>query len=142
MIKTKPIRHDVRRLIPKLEEVFRRHPEVVAVYLFGSYARREEGPLSDVDIAYLFSSNAKEDIELDLLLCAEISKTLRTDEADCYLLNKAPLKFQYEVITTGKLIYCRDEGLRKSYEERVKREYEAHKEQFKVTKRALLEEMR
>ncbi len=76
MIKLRRIRHDVKRLFPKIPEVFRRHPEVVAAYLFGSYAKGEAGPLSDVDIAYLFDPkafNPHDYLDLDLQIDVEIS---------------------------------------------------------------------
>lgn len=122
MIKSKRIRHDVKKLFPKIPEVFRRHPEVVAAYLFGSYARDEEGPLSDVDIAYLFDPkvfNPKDYLDLDLQIDVELSETLRTDEVDCKLLNKSPIGFQYEVISKGKLIYCCDENIKEEYEKSI-----------------------
>lgn len=123
MIKLKRIRHDVKRLFPKISEVFRKHPEVAVAYLFGSYARGEEGPLSDVDIAYLFDPKAFKShdyLDLDLQIDVELSETLHTDEVDCKLLNRAPLEFQYEVITQGQLIYCRDVKLKEHYERSVK----------------------
>lgn len=123
MIKLKTIQHDVRRLFPKIAEVLDRHPEVFAAYLFGSYAQGTEGPLSDVDIAYVFDPKAfrqRDHLYLDLQIDAELSQALHTDEVDCKLLNKAPLEFQYEVINHGKLIYCRDEKLKAQYERSVR----------------------
>lgn len=123
MIKFKPIQHDVKRRFRKIPEVLSRHPEVIVAYLFGSYAKGEETPLSDIDIAYLFAPKAFRSLDylaLDLQIDVELSQVLQTDEVDCKLLNKAPLEFQYEVVTQGKLIFCRDEKLRESYERSVR----------------------
>jgi len=126
MIKFKPIQHDVKKLFPKIPQVLSWYPEVVAAYLFGSYANGQESPLSDVDIAYLFDPrmfNPHDYLDLDLQIDVELSQALQTDEVDCKLLNKAPLEFQYEVITEGKLIYCQDEQLRERYEQAIRQTF-------------------
>jgi predicted nucleotidyltransferase len=38
--------------LPALSAVLARQGDVVAAYLFGSLARRQVGPLSDIDIAW------------------------------------------------------------------------------------------
>ncbi|MBI2877260.1 MAG: nucleotidyltransferase domain-containing protein [Candidatus Tectomicrobia bacterium] len=123
MIKLNRIRHDVKRLFPKIPQVFSRHPEVAVAYLFGIYARDEEGPLSDVDIAYFFDPkvfNPKDYLDLDLQIDVEISETLHTNEVDCKLLNISSIKFQYNVITKGKLIYCYKYEVKDQYEKYVR----------------------
>ena len=141
MIKLKRIEHDVRKRFPKIAEVLSKYPEVVVAYVFGSYAKGDVGPLSDVDIAYLFDPTFFEKpdhLKLDLRISAEIAMALGTDEVYCYLLSKAPLPFQHEVITTGKVIYCRDPSLKERYERGVKEAYERRKHEFEVSKRDFL----
>ena len=145
MIKLKRIEHDVRKRFPKVAEVLSKYPEVVVAYVFGSYAKGDTGPLSDVDIAYLLDQpldEKKDYLKLDLRISAEIAIALGTDEVDCYLLNKAPLPFQYEVITTGKVIYCRDPSLKEQYESKVKKAYERRRHEFEVSKRDFLKAFR
>ncbi|MGQ9631102.1 MAG: nucleotidyltransferase domain-containing protein [bacterium] len=44
-------------------------------------------------------------------------------EVDVRIINEAPLAFQYHVIKTGKLIFCRDDKRRGRFEVRVMSEY-------------------
>jgi len=124
--------------LDRLRRLFRRFPEVKIAYLFGSHAKGNTGPLSDIDIAYVFDPRIKETLYRDLELEASISKVLGIDNVDCYLLNKMPLQFQYEVITTGKVIYVEDDSFRKRYEERIKKAFSREKGKLVLTKEDLL----
>jgi len=48
----------------ELERIFKKE-EVILAYLFGSAARKKVGPLSDIDIAVLFSEKVKKDDYFD-----------------------------------------------------------------------------
>lgn len=139
MIKFKKMGPEVVVRLPRLPRLFAEYPEVIVVYLFGSYAKGDARPLSDIDIAYLLDPQLSDDyLDRDLELQVAISSALGTDEVDCYLLNKAPLPLQHEVVTTGKVIYCRDQAARERYETTVREAYEQRKEEFTVTKAKLL----
>lgn len=118
MIKMKKIVHNVALLFPKMVEELGREKDVVAVYLFGSYASGRTGPLSDVDVAVLLDEanfpSSYFDRELELL--GKVNHTLRTDEVSFVLLNKVPLTVQYGVLKASKLIYCKDEIKRVRFE--------------------------
>lgn len=58
---------DLEQYQPALEETFERHDAVLA-YLYGSQARGDAGPLSDVDVAVLFGPNAPESERFNRLL--------------------------------------------------------------------------
>lgn len=47
----------VQRIVAEIRE----HPKVVAIFLFGSWARGEQMPISDVDIAVLLDNPDKSD---------------------------------------------------------------------------------
>lgn len=139
MIKFKKIGPEVRARLSSLPRMFSRYPAVIVVYLFGSYAKGDVKPLSDIDIAYLLDPHASGDyLDQDLDLQVAISSALGTDEVDCHLLNKASLQLQYEVVTTGKAIYCRDRATKERFETTVREAYEQRKEEFIVTKAKLL----
>ena len=125
MIKFKKIDFDVTPYLIKLPEVLSRHPEIIAAYLFGSYASGRITPLSDVDIGYIIIPDfpAKDLLDKELTIDGEISHALRTDEVECFLLNNKPVSFQYQVISTGKKIYCSNEELRASYESLIISKY-------------------
>jgi predicted nucleotidyltransferase len=86
---------------------------VVLCYLFGSMARGETGPLSDVDIGVLFlrDSDAAHGELMDSLC-----RALQTDRVDLVLLNQAPMPLRYRVIQDGKLLHCVDNRLRERFE--------------------------
>ena len=91
MIKFKKLGPEVVERLHRLPRIFSEYSEVVVVYLFGSFAKGEVKPLSDIDIAYLLHPQLSEDyMGKDLGLQAAISRALGTDEVDCYLLNKHP----------------------------------------------------
>ncbi len=103
-----------------LRDFFGREAEVRLAYLFGSAARSEEGPLSDVDIAVLvdegLDSKRRFDLKLDLI--GRVCKILKTDKVDLVLLNDAPLSLSYNVIKDGLCLKSTERD-RVSFEGRV-----------------------
>jgi len=97
----------------KIDDVFdflEKNNQINAGYLFGSLATNNKKPLSDIDIAvYIDNSIHKKDY-LDILLdlSNDISKILQTDEFDLVILNNASLRFAYNIISTGKLIFVKN----------------------------------
>jgi len=95
--------------------------DVIAVYLFGSCARNEFKPLSDVDIGILFVPPVKSELETRVLINA--MEALHTEEVDLVVLNDAPLHIQYEAIKERKIIFCTNHERRADFETRVLMEY-------------------
>lgn len=87
--------------LQKIIEEVKNHPKVVAIYLFGSYARGEEKPLSDIDIAVILKDPDKKD-EADI-------GSLYSEKIDLVLFHRLPLHIQYEVFKYGKELFVRDE---------------------------------
>jgi predicted nucleotidyltransferase len=116
MVKRKRLPADIRarlaRLVPPLQD----DPRVVALYLFGSFARGTEGPLSDVDLGLLLDpATPRADFgDLALQYLGRINQLLGTDEVSFVLLNEAPLTFRHQVIRTGRVLVdnCPDARLR------------------------------
>lgn len=106
------------QLVPKdIEERLKELPKrlaaldgLVALWLFGSFARGEATPVSDVDLAYLSAEGlAEEALErFETLLYGAISRALRTDEFALVNLRRAPAFFAWQVLKEGKLLLCRD----------------------------------
>ncbi|HHY59118.1 MAG TPA: nucleotidyltransferase domain-containing protein [Clostridia bacterium] len=92
--------------LPLLPALFARYPEIVAVFLFGSYGTEYQHPGSDIDLAVYFSRQVSLALEADLL--GEICDILRTDRVDLVNLNKAPLPLQFKAVSQGRLIYEAD----------------------------------
>ena len=101
--------------IKKIMEQIKRCPEVIAVYLFGSYAKDTRKPISDIDIAVILeNSNAEIEAEIGSLYSPEI---------DVVLFHRLPLHIQFEVLKYGRELFCRDEALLLEIKMRVLRDY-------------------
>jgi hypothetical protein len=109
--------------IPEALVVFFRGEKKVAVaYLFGSRAVKVETSHSDVDLAVLLFEASKKLFEYYLYLVSNLSRILE-NEVDLIVLNNSPPLLQHQVIKHGKIIYCRDEEARITFEARVQSEY-------------------
>ena len=89
-----------------LADLFDRQPDVVAAYLFGSQARGDAGPLSDVDLAVWLdgSEGTGQRLQRQLALSGEAASLLGTDEVELVVLNGAPPLLAQRVIRDGELL--------------------------------------
>lgn len=102
--------------------------DVKLAYLFGSYAKGKEGPLSDVDIAVLLDERLSESkrFKLRLKLITKISAILGLREAeklDVVIMNDAPVNLNYEIIKHGKILFADDVGERIEMESKILSKY-------------------
>ncbi|MFO7835080.1 MAG: nucleotidyltransferase domain-containing protein [Candidatus Thorarchaeota archaeon] len=97
---------------------------VIACYLYGSYARGEETPLSDLDFAILWEEEGSlEARKRNLLrLSQKLSRRFNLD-VDVRSLNEASLELQYRVVCEGKVVFCNDKSRRLEFEDRVVMEF-------------------
>jgi len=95
-----------------------------ALWLFGSLARGEATPISDVDLAYLADQDlAGEALErFENRLYRAISSTLATDEISLINMRRAPAFLRWRVLAEGVLLFCRDEGAVASLAEEIYRQ--------------------
>ena len=105
-------------------QIFESHPEVKLVYLFGSMARGDQGPMSDYDYAvYLDEKDKKETTRVRFQLMDELSRALGTDKVDIVMLDSAVSpELKYNILQEGKLIFER-EPFRVLVEPRILNEY-------------------
>lgn len=108
----------------KLQGLFQRYPAVKLVYLFGSQATGNTGPLSDFDFAiFLDGANQIEMGDIQLALMADLAGHLQSDKIDLVVLNSTESpELKYNIITQGKLIY-EQEPFRVVVEPRILNEY-------------------
>ena len=94
--------------------------EVDLGYVFGSFLESDE--FEDVDIAILMRKKPTpyEGFRLSMQIAGKLEREIMPRlEFDVKILNLCPPNFQYRVISTGRLVFCRDECLRIRYEENV-----------------------
>ena len=93
-------------------------------FLFGSHARGEAGPLSDVDIALLIAADVPRDRYLDCQLnySTVIAEMLHDDRVEIIILNTAPAALAHQVIQ-GRVLYERTAEARVEFIVAVQRKY-------------------
>jgi predicted nucleotidyltransferase len=111
----------------EIAPLFKAYPFIAAAYQFGSTARGQEGPLSDMDIAILVDDkrvpSAFDLLRIELLLAYELQKQLIIPEVDLITLNHQRLPLQYAVLRTGRLIYEADPKYRIRFTQKVIQDY-------------------
>lgn len=128
MAKIQNLKLLIKKRIKNLEKIFKKEGVVLA-YLFGSVAKGNVTPLSDIDIAVLFSNKVKRDEYFDkrLKLASEIDKALGVYKTEIICLNEAPPLLKHRAIFQGIVIFARDIKLKRNFEFRVLQEYEDFK---------------
>jgi len=108
---------NVDKELQKLPAFFASIPEVMTVFLFGSYGTENQTALSDIDFAVYFNKTYYLAEEMTFL--SKLSDVLKTDRVDMVNLNKAPLNIQFKAVSEGKIIYERDYITTCDYVEKV-----------------------
>ena len=116
---------DGQRSVERLRQAFSgREQGVAAVYLFGSVARGESRPGSDLDVAVLLEPAPErgtfESLRLDLR--AELESDFGRD-VDLVVLNHAPPDLAHRVLRDAVLIIEPDPSARVRFEVRARNEY-------------------
>ncbi|GAB4318385.1 MAG: nucleotidyltransferase domain-containing protein [Promethearchaeota archaeon] len=96
------------------------HPKVLGVILYGSHARGEATPRSDVDVCVVVPN-------LPLVDAYELVVDLLENPDDAYdvrLFEELPLHVQAAIIESGKTIASRDENALLEYFVRFRRDWE------------------
>jgi len=115
---------NLERYRPALSEVFERNGVVLA-YLYGSQARGDAGPLSDVDVAVRFGPDVPEGERFHrvLRLIGELGSVFRRDDVSVVDLADASPLLRHRVYRDGRLLYCSDERERVRFETTALRDY-------------------
>jgi predicted nucleotidyltransferase len=116
-------------LLDSLREFAAQRPEVLALYVFGSFASGTSGPLSDLDVALLVDTEAvAERLEEQPLgpkvhYIAELQAALGRSDVDVVLLHRATPLLAHRVIDRGRLVFCRNERARARFHARALMRY-------------------
>jgi len=103
--------------IGQLKNYFHSRDDIIAAYIFGSYASMRTVAESDIDIAVLLD----EEINIEKFgfikqeITENIMELLSFDKVDIAILNSAPPLLCHEVIKKGNLIYAGDEEERTAF---------------------------
>lgn len=98
------------------------YKDIVALFLFGSYGTQRQTPLSDVDLAFLPED---EDFGFDreLSFMGRLGEIGKSDDINLVNLRKASIELQMKIISSGKLLYCRDKNKLADFKELVVKVY-------------------
>lgn len=126
-------------------DIFKKYPNIVFAYLFGSMANEKTHADSDVDIAVLldikegFDINSSLNLRLDLM--NELEKYFQK-KAEVIILNTASILLKYEVVTGGKPIYSINEDKRFEFESLTRRLYFDFKYLLSLHTKSFLNQLR
>ncbi len=120
------MKYDVHIVTEKLREFSAHHPEIIAVYLFGSILTRQNP--EDIDIALLFDHVPEIDQNkyrygYKVELINELMQLLKTNDVDITFLNTAPPPVAMNILRTGQRIICTDDRLVEKHEYRIRQKY-------------------
>jgi predicted nucleotidyltransferase len=86
------------------------YPSLQGIYLFGSYQTEREWPDSDVDVAILFPHDmAAKETNLVFSDCKFKLEEFLKKDVDLINARLVSTVFQFQIVTTGRLILCRDQ---------------------------------
>lgn len=114
----------IENYLPQLKTVFEEHGVVLA-YLYGSQARGDAGPLSDVDIAVLFPRGiaSRERFDRVLRLMSDLASVLKRDDVNVLDLDEGTPLLNNNVRVSGRVIFCADERARADFMLRALQQY-------------------
>jgi len=91
----------------RLVDVASADQDVLAVMLFGSRARGDEGPTSDRDICLVLQPDCCEESKLS----RKRLEYLKIFDFDIQVFQQLPLYIRKRVLKEGEVLSCRDEGM-------------------------------
>jgi len=115
----------VRQNLLKSAPILLKLRPVLISYLYGSYARGDVHPFSDVDVGiYLEKMTPGEALNNELSLALEFDEILGSKtNVDVRSINTMPLMIKGNIVTEGILMYSRDDGVRVEFETNVRKIY-------------------
>lgn len=101
----------------EIKDLFKRCGVKLA-YLFGSQVSRDIDRFSDIDIGVLFASKLPfhKKMEVYAHLSNSIERILDKKGVDLIFMDEVPVELQFQIISTGKIIFSVNEDYRFRYE--------------------------
>lgn len=119
-----------KEIVEKIKKICQNYSQVELLYVFGSQARGDAGPLSDHDFAiYLSESDSKKRFAIKLKLMNDLAVMLGNDNVDLMVLNDTESPFlKFAAIKDGILIF--EKGSKVLVETAIMSEYFDLRESF------------
>ena len=95
----------IEHILKKLVEKAREDPQLLAIFLFGSFARGDERPDSDVDVCLVLEPGMYTKLELS----EKKIEYLKYFNLDVKIFQQLPIYIRHRVLKEGKTLFCRDE---------------------------------
>jgi uncharacterized protein len=112
----------VEPLTQRIADLLSSRADVVAVYLFGSTARGDARPDSDVDVAVLFDRPQPSTLDAPRFVLEGTLEDAIGRPVDLVVLNDAPVDLRIRVLRHGRLLVDRVPAARIAFEVRTRNE--------------------
>jgi predicted nucleotidyltransferase len=120
-------------------------PEIVAAYLFGSFARGEAGPLSDLDLAFLIDHRRERlagSLTYQAARLSDLIRLLDTNDVELVVLPTSSPLLQHRILRDSRLLYCHDHRQRVAFECKALQTYLDLKPFYERQTRRFFEQLR
>jgi uncharacterized protein len=124
----------IETLQKALSPLFGRHPEIDAVYLFGSHAKGTADTHSDLDLALVGDAETLQAKKLEIL--TDVTKA-GFDRIDLVVLDGSDIVLQFEAVSPNCLLYAAEGFDHGSYFSRTLREYFDFEPYLRIHREAL-----
>ena len=119
-IKRTITKQDKEKITKTISSFLQKHKEIVAAYLFGSYASGQ--PFGDIDLGILVRNEPENPLEYEFELEIKLEELVKL-AVDVRVLNKAPVSFVQNVIRHGQIIIDCKPNIRSDFESYILRKY-------------------
>jgi|GEM_PF-1258281 predicted nucleotidyltransferase len=117
---------EIKNKIKAITDAAEKDKHVIAILLFGSYARKERN-YRDIDIAILIDNETKSFDELN-----KYSVTGNSINFDISILNDLPLNVQRRVLNEAKVIHVKDKSKLYDYSVRIAEKWSDYEYRFGI----------
>ncbi len=120
------------------------YPATQAIYRYGTWTTAAQRLDSDLDVAVLLPHGEATRVDRWQwhLLAVKLAGAAGTEHADLVNLRRADTTLQAEILRTGRLVYCQDDGVRLEFETLVRSMYQRLNDERAGIRAAIVESAR